>query len=535
MNERLNNIKTKFSGFWGSRSKKQKIALISSIVVVLAIAAIITYFATRVTYKALYSNLTTTEVGQIKEQLDAQGVKYELGEGGTTILVPEDQADDLLVSLASQGYPKSGEIDYSFFSDNAGFGMTDNEFNVLKVASVQTELAKLLKQMDGINDAKVMLSIPESSTFVSSSKDEEAASASIVLDTAAGQQFSDDQIKTLYNLVAKSVPNLSTDNIVITNQYNEYFDLSSDSLGSNGSGGAANQLAVKKQIEKDLQRQVQSLLSNIMGAGKAVVTVTSDIDFTQEQRTENLVEPVDKENIAGIAISAQKISETYSGNGAAAAGTPEGDDPTDNNTTYEENGSNGSGDYEKTEETVNNEVNRIKKQITESPYRVRDLGIQVVIEPPTADDPASLSADTETAIQDMLASVVRTSIDKNSAGELSNADVQKKVTVSVQKLNGKADTTPATDTSIPWWIWVIGGVLVVAIGLLVFFIIRSRRQAAEEEFEEDEYLDEEEMDVDEIANEQDSEATVRRKQLEKMAKEKPEEFAKLLRTWISED
>ena len=287
MNERVNNIKTKFSGFWGSRSKKQKIALISSIVAIIALAAIITYFATRVTYKPLYSNLTASEVGQIKEQLDAEGVKYQIEEGGTTILVPENQADDLLVSLASQGYPQSGEIDYSFFSENAGFGMTDNEFNVLKVASVQTELAKLLKQMDGIKDAKVMLSIPEKSTFVTSSENAEESSASIVLDTQAGQQFSDEQIKTLYNLVAKSVPNLNTDNIVITNQYNEYFDLTSDSIaGANGAGNAASQLAVKKQIERDLQRQVQSLLSNIMGAGKAVVTVTSDIDFTQEQRTE---------------------------------------------------------------------------------------------------------------------------------------------------------------------------------------------------------------------------------------------------------
>jgi flagellar M-ring protein FliF len=32
-----------------------------------------------------------------------------------------------------------------------------------------------------------------------------------------------------------------------------------------------------------------------------------------------------------------------------------------------------------------------------------------------------------------------------------------------------------------------------------------------------------------------TEGTVRKKQLEKMAKEKPEDFAKLLRTWISEE
>ena len=38
-----------------------------------------------------------------------------------------------------------------------------------------------------------------------------------------------------------------------------------------------------------------------------------------------------------------------------------------------------------------------------------------------------------------------------------------------------------------------------------------------------------------LIHEHETEGTVRRKQLEKMAKEKPEEFAKLLRTWIAEE
>ena len=43
------------------------------------------------------------------------------------------------------------------------------------------------------------------------------------------------------------------------------------------------------------------------------------------------------------------------------------------------------------------------------------------------------------------------------------------------------------------------------------------------------------MEVPDLPEEQDSEATVKRKQLEKLAKEKPEDFAKLLRSWIAED
>ena len=50
------------------------------------------------------------------------------------------------------------------------------------------------------------------------------------------------------------------------------------------------------------------------------------------------------------------------------------------------------GDYERIEETINNEVNRIRKEIVESPYKIRDIGIQVMVEPPVADD-ASLYAD----------------------------------------------------------------------------------------------------------------------------------------------
>jgi len=181
MNERLKNFKTKFGGFWGSRTKVQKGTIIGSILAVLLIASIITYFATRVTYAPLYSDLSAAEVGQIKEQLDSKGVKYQVTNGGTSISVPKDQVDTLKVDLASQGYPQSGQIDYSFFSKNAGFGMTDNEFNVLKLASMQTELANLMKEVKGVKDAKVMLTLPQQGVFVSDSQQEASASKSIYI------------------------------------------------------------------------------------------------------------------------------------------------------------------------------------------------------------------------------------------------------------------------------------------------------------------------------------------------------------------
>lgn len=532
MNERLTKIKTDAGQFWSARTKSQKGALIGSLLGVVIIAAVATFFMTRTNFVPLYKDLTTSEIGKIKEALETQGVPYEIAPGGTAISVPEEQVDSLLVQLASEGYPESGSIDYSLFAANSGFGMTDNEFNLLKLASTQTEIANLIKSVEGVKDAKVIITLPEEGVFVKDTNQE--ASAAIILNTDPGYKFTETQIETLYNLVSKSIPNLSTENIVISNQYSEYFDLASASVGDGNSvTSAAGQMETKKLIERDLQRQVQSMLGTMMGQDKVFVSVTTDIDFKQENREENLVVPVDEENMDGIAISAQRITESYSGSGAAAAtGTPEAGTTTDNFTNYQE-GTSGDGEYERVEETINNDVNRISKDIQESPYKIRDIGIQVMVEPPTQGDVASLPNGVQDDIEQILATIVRTTIAKD-LGELTPEQVEEKIVVSVQPFYGK-EATPGTDQPfVPWWIWVVGGILLVVIALLAFFILRARKRARLAE--EQRILEQqEELIVDDINEEIETEATVRRKQLEKMAKDKPDDFAKLLRSWIAED
>ncbi len=532
MNERLSKVKTDSTRFWTSRTRNQKGAMIGMLVAIIALAGILTYFSTRTTMAPLFSGLSTTEAGQIADVLTAQGTTYELENGGATILVPEEQVDQLKVSLASQGYPETGAISNSFFTENAGFGMTDNEFNVIKLAATQTELANLIKQIEGVKDAKVMISMPEEGVFLQDSTGE--SSVAIILNTEPGHKFTNEQIQTLYNLVSKSIPNLSTENIEISNQYAEYYDLNTAQAGGDSTTTVEGQMAVKKAVERDIQRQVQNMLGTMMGQDKVIVSVTTDIDFKQENREENLVQPVDEENVEGIAISAQRITETYTGDGAAATGVPEAENVTDNFTDYQE-GTAGNGDYERVEETVNNDVNRIRREIQESPYKIRDLGIQVMVEPPVAEDATSLDGAVQEDIEQILSTIVRTTLDKEAAGDLSEEEITEKVVVSVQPFYGKADVETEPEAAIPWWVWVVGGILLVAIGLLVFFILRSRKRQREEEELNIIEQQQEMIEVEDIAEEKETEATVRRKQLEKMAKEKPEDFAKLLRSWIAED
>ncbi|MDP4161469.1 MAG: flagellar basal-body MS-ring/collar protein FliF [Bacillota bacterium] len=530
MNDSLKIYIDKIKNFWSSRTKKQKSMYIGTVLFIVAVIAIASYFSTRTTLVPLYSNLSPAETGTIKQSLDAKGVTSQIADGGTTIMVPQESADTLKVQLASEGLPKSGKIDYSFFSQNAGLGTTDKEFSVIKLDAMQTELANLIKGIDGVQDAKVMITMPDKGIFVTD--DNQAASASIVLNTQPGYQFRDDQIKALYQLVSKSVPNLPTDNIVIMNQYFEYFDLNKDKNSSDGNSFTA-QNDIKKQIERDLQRQVQSMLGTLMGQDKVVVSVSADVDFTQEKREENLVEPVDKANMKGIAISAQKISETFTGKGASAGGTPQAQTPADSlGSTYAQ-GAGSNGDYEKIQDQMNYDVNHIKRQISESPYKVRDLGIQVMVEPPKPSDPTSLPQSSVNDITKMLGTIVRTTIDKQEGTDLSDAAIQNKIIVSVQPFHGKINFNQQTQSSIPWWIYAIGGALLAVIALLLVLFLRSRNKR---QMEEDLQLPNiEPVYVPDVNSEQETENSVRKKQLEKMAKEKPEDFAKLLRTWIAED
>ncbi|MGG3799876.1 GGIII-like transmembrane region-containing protein, partial [Metabacillus fastidiosus] len=165
--------------------------------------------------------------------------------------------------------------------------------------------------------------------------------------------------------------------------------------------------------------------------------------------------------------------------------------------------------------------------------KVRDIGIQVMVEPPTADDPASLPQDRVNDIEQILSTIVRTSIDKTAAEELTDQAIQDKIVVSVQPFGSKEEAQPQETAVIPMWMYIVGGALLLIIIILVILLIRKKRN--EEEVEEEEITIGEPIVLDDINEEIETEATVRKKQLEQMAKEKPEDFAKLLRSWISED
>ncbi|WP_458413904.1 flagellar basal-body MS-ring/collar protein FliF [Schinkia sp. CFF1] len=528
MNEKLINFKNKIINLWNAKTKKQKIMLGGSAVSIIVLIVLVSIFASRPNLVPLYSNLSPEETGQIKATLDSKGIQSEITDGGTSIKVPKDLVESLTVELAAQGIPDSGEIYFSSFGDS-GFGMTQEEFEMRKNAAVQSEVKRLIKRFEGVQDAEVMISLPEKSVFIG--EDQGTASASIVVYQKPGYKFKDEQIEALYHLVSKSVSNLPIENIVITNQYFEHLDPKNLLASTDGSSGAnfTAQYDIQKQVERDIQNRVQQMLGLMMGRDKVIVTVTADIDTSKVNTKSDIVKPVDEKNMKGIAISAEKITESYSGNGNPAAGNVGTGQNAIPNYPAQGNGQN--GDYENIEDRINYDVTRIAETVEGSPYKVKDLGIQVAIDPTGLDDQAKQTLGTE--IQNMLNGIIKTTIDNKDP----TLDLGKNINVTWQAFNGieKLPEPTMMDSLRGNLGMIIAGVLVVlAIILAIFMLLRRRRN--KEAMEDLTMIPEEpSINIPDVNEEHETEAAARRKQLEKMAKEKPDEFAKLLRSWLAED
>ncbi|NSL51187.1 flagellar basal-body MS-ring/collar protein FliF [Calidifontibacillus erzurumensis] len=523
MNEKLMHYKNKLLDYWKTKTKKQKMIIAGSAVSVIVLLILGSIFAAKPNLVPLYKDLSPQETGQIKETLDSRGIKSEIADGGTTIKVPEELVDTLKVELAAEGIPNSGEIYFSSFGEG-GFGITQEEFEMRKVAAIQNELKRLIKRFEGVQDADVMVSMPQQSVFVG--EEQGTASASIVIYQKPGYKFKDEQIEGLYHLVSKSVANLPLENIYITNQYAEPLNRK-DFIASSSGINFSDQYEIKKQIERDIQQQVQQMLSLMMGRDKAIVTVTADVDTSKVNTTSNIVKPIDEENMRGIAISAEKITESFVGDGQ----TPGGEVGTgDGIPGYPGEDGNQNGQYENIEERINYDVTRIMETVESSPYKVKDLGIQVAIDSTDLDEQTMQTLNDE--IKNMLNGIIQTTIDNKEA------NLDGKVNVTWQKFSGIKPLPAPTfmDLIRSYIVYVIVGILLlIALIVLLFIVFLKKRKKVEFDEELESITEERVMAIPDINEEHETESTARRKQLEKLAKEKPDEFAKLLRTWLAED
>ncbi|MFD1990924.1 flagellar basal-body MS-ring/collar protein FliF [Paenibacillus nicotianae] len=531
MNERVAQYRDKLVQYWKNFNKNQKILLISTLAFIILAIVVLTIQFSKVQYEVAFQNLDATDSAAIMEYLDGQGIPYQLSSDGTSISVASESAAKAKVAVGSQGLMQNGTIGFSEFNaSSSAIGMTDNEFNVKYNNALNGEVSQLLKQMNGVSNAKVLVNLPQESLFAST-EDEDTGTASVVMQFKPGFRVTQEAVDGYYNLVSTAVPHLPIANITITNG-TDGSELVSTVKGGGPSGlaGAVQEnMALQKKYEADVENNVRQFLGRLLGPERVNVLVASNLNFDQKNSKEDLVQPVDTENMKGIEISAQQIQESSTGSStpdSGVAGTGSTDTP-----TYPGGSSSGSNESEKSQSTINYDVNKIHNEIVSSPYFVKDLTINVAIDPVAGQTQAQQDA-VNTEVQKMLESIVRTSLAENgvtyAAGDV---NLTSKVNVFSQ-----AFATDTTDTGFfaNNMTWIIGAIAALIIAAVVFIILRRRKQQQTGDYEEDMLLpvvtELPSISLDNLTN--DSQV---RKQLESLAKKKPDEFVNLLRTWLADE
>ena len=129
------------------------------------------------------------------------------------------------------------------------------------------------------------LAIPEKSVFV---RDSSPPTASVFVKLADGRALGLEQIRSIVHIVSSSIPNMTSDNVTVVDQYGSLLSKPEDDPNL---AMTEKQLAHRVKIESIYRQRILSLVSPIVGAGNLTAQVNVEMDFTTNQTTEEIFDP----------------------------------------------------------------------------------------------------------------------------------------------------------------------------------------------------------------------------------------------------
>ena len=177
--------------------------------------------------------------------------------------------------------------------DKGDFTSTKEDKRIRLVRAMNGELARLIKRIDGIENASVFISIPEQTMFSSMQK---PVTATVQLTVSVGSVLDMGKIKAVSNLLLGSVSGLTSENISITDTnghvYNSLVNAQSEMLDR------------LRENDKYMQEKVSAQLNRLIGSGKYVATVSTFLKQAPVERFTIEYDPTRK-----TAVNEQTFSE----------------------------------------------------------------------------------------------------------------------------------------------------------------------------------------------------------------------------------
>ncbi len=321
-------------------------------------------------FHPLYTNLDANDAGTILNRLKEQKIPYRLSANGSTLLIPQEKIYEIRMELASEGLPHGGSIGFELF-DNTKLGMTEFAQNVNYQRALQGELVRTINGFEEVDSCRVHIVMPEKSLFL---KDEEPASASVVLKLRHGKWLTQQQVQGIVHLVSSSVSRMGPDNVTVVDSNGRLLTGSADPSGI--ATLSADQLDYQAQVERKLENRVLTMLEKALGANRAIVRVSCALNFKQHEMTEERFLPENQ-----VVRSEQVFNQTARDADPIPRGIPgiqsnlPESSPAQNQTTEGENTT-----FAKQESTVNYEIGKLTSRTLDPVGGIERVSVAVMVD-----------------------------------------------------------------------------------------------------------------------------------------------------------
>jgi flagellar M-ring protein FliF len=352
---------------WKQLGLNQRISIIFAGAAVIIGLGSLAYFSGRPSFALLYGGLDDTESGKVIAALTESKTPYQIGRGGSSILVPADKVAQVRMQLATKGIPRGEGVGFEIF-DKPNFGISDFVQRQNYVRALQGELSRTISQLEGVEAARVLVVIPENRLLTDNTR---KPTASVFLRVKGRQQLPNSSIDAIRFLVANAVEGLSANNVVVADNLGKA--LSANREDNSATGQSSSQLEARRELEKYLATKAEGMLERVLGPGQAVVRVAAEINWETVSKTE---EKFDPETVQRSSMIDDETLDTTTGENTAP---PVGTATNSSTETNKVSGLTNSSKTKKKRTTTQFEISRITSTIAQGVGGIKRLSAAVFV------------------------------------------------------------------------------------------------------------------------------------------------------------
>ena len=194
---------------WAKLSDKAKKIIIfgGSALLVLIILITVLLNVSKGDYRVLFPGMSDEESAQVYATLQEMNVQPQIDTKGQ-ILVPKEQWDQLVFQLNGKGYPKT-TLSYDTFSNASGFTSTEFEKRTALIFQSQDRMQQTLLRQDGIEEATVTFTVPETSNYIWDESNQQQSTAGVTVSMRPGYELTPERVTAIKHLAATSIHKLA--------------------------------------------------------------------------------------------------------------------------------------------------------------------------------------------------------------------------------------------------------------------------------------------------------------------------------------